>query len=228
MKSTLTIFLLFSTLLGFGQGTLYFVPIGPESSQYNRDILESTNYSRKKVATTFSFAARAAGFQSSSHSVSRSAVDLKDELDRIKPTKNDVIVIYASMHGSQSADPSGAPKIMFDGIGGEELTPAKLFKYVCKPAGAVIIMLDACNAPSNKGANIPGSGPSLGRDVSNNSALRDLFLSKPRVLLYAAEAGTSSSRYLTSHLIEDSDYYKSFIDHIIEQSLQDFKNNHVK
>ena len=46
--------------------------------------------------------------------------------------------------------------------------------------------------------------------------------------MYAAEAGTSSSRYLTSHLLEDSDYYKSFIDHIIEQSLQDFKNTHTK
>jgi hypothetical protein len=43
--------------------------------------------------------------------------------------------------------------------------------------------------------------------------------------MYAAEAGTSSSRYLTSHLLEDSDYYKTFIDHITEQTLQDFKSN---
>jgi len=43
--------------------------------------------------------------------------------------------------------------------------------------------------------------------------------------MYAAEAGTSSSRYLTSHLLEDSDYYKTFIDHVTEQTLQDFKSN---
>lgn len=43
--------------------------------------------------------------------------------------------------------------------------------------------------------------------------------------IYASEAGTSSSRYLTSHLFEDSIYYSNFIEHISQQTLQDFKKN---
>jgi len=43
--------------------------------------------------------------------------------------------------------------------------------------------------------------------------------------VYTSEAGTSSSRYLTSHLFEDSDYYNTFIEHISQQTLQDFKKN---
>lgn len=189
------LFSLFS-LASFGQGTMYFVPVGPNGEKANnKDILGASTKAIAKMRQSLSAVAGVAGFTFAPSMVSTSRKQLNEELIRLRSTPNDIVVIYVSLRGLQMQDSNGEPSVRLSWEGNIELKPQDLFNQVCKSAKSVIILLDILYLPDSNDIVINGTSLSVKNIYKNkrNDALRRLFMGQPRVLLCASEQGKASS-----------------------------------